>query len=152
IIKRGHFDSSVFGTSTVLLLDPQALDSALGGHFVNAALSDGRPWEQVEVMRLFARQTPEPRSLIIGIYVAWWSSDQAAPLRTFRPFPDWEYGQDRLSPYLHLLDMRHIYAALRQGLTILGALTAELRDDGYWQFVPDDSLYDPLRAAAKIYG
>src|SRR5215470_13487976 len=37
LMKRGHFDSAVFGTSTVLLLDPSALDAALGGHFVNAA-------------------------------------------------------------------------------------------------------------------
>jgi hypothetical protein len=34
----------------------------------------------------------------------------------------------------------------------VGALTSPLREDGYWQFVPDDALYDPARAALKIYG
>jgi hypothetical protein len=113
VIKRGHFDSAILGTSTVLLLDQRVLDSALGGHFVNAALSDGRPSEQIEVMRLFTQQTPEPRTVIIGIDAAWCTPDRAAPSRTFRPFPDWEYGQNLWAGYLHLFDMRHVYAALR---------------------------------------
>ncbi len=152
VMKRGHFDSAVFGTSTVLLLDPGALDAAFGGHFVNAALSDGRAWEQAQVMRLFAQETPQPRTLIIGIDAAWCTPDQPAPPLTFRPFPTWEYERDRHAGYLHLFDFRHIYAALRQALTMAGALAPVLGDDGYWQFVPDDALYDPVRAAAKIYG
>ncbi|HEV2550052.1 MAG TPA: hypothetical protein VGU20_22265 [Stellaceae bacterium] len=152
LIKRGHFDSAVLGTSTVLLLDPGALDAALGGHFVNAALSDGRAWEQAQVMRLFAQETPQPRALIIGIDIAWCAPDQPAPPLTFRPFPTWEYERDGRAGYLHLFDLRHIYAALRQALTMTGVLAPVLGDDGYWQFVPDDALYDPVRAAAKIYG
>jgi len=152
LMKRGHFDSAVFGTSTVLLLDPSALDAALGGHFVNAALSDGRAWEQAQVMRLFTQETPQPRTLVLGIDVAWCTPDQPAPPLTFRPFPAWEYERDRRAGYLHLFDLRHIDAALRQALTITGTLAPVLSEDGYWQFVPDDALYDPIRAAAKIYG
>jgi hypothetical protein len=152
LIRRGHFDSAVFGTSTVLLLNPHALDAALGGRFVNAALSDGRAWEQVQVMHAFAQETRQPRTIIVGIDVAWCTPDQPAPLLTFRPFPAWEYEGDRRAGYLHLFDLRHIYAALQQALTMMGALAPVLGDDGYWQFVPDDALYDPVRAAAKIYG
>jgi hypothetical protein len=45
ILRTRRYDSIVVGTSTIRLLDPVALDRALGGHFASVALLSGTAWE-----------------------------------------------------------------------------------------------------------
>src|SRR5262249_46937993 len=53
LIRHGQFDSAVFGTSTIMLLQPVELDQRLGGRFANFAMSYGTAWEQAQMMNFF---------------------------------------------------------------------------------------------------
>ena len=43
IVRSGRFDSAVFGTSTVRLLNPQRLNETFGGRFANLGLTQAPP-------------------------------------------------------------------------------------------------------------
>ncbi len=152
MIRHGNFDGAVFGTSTVMLLDPDRLDRVLGGHFGNFGMGSATAWEQAQLLRFLSEHSRiTPRILVVGLDIAWCSPLSPAPKLTFRPFPPWEYDDDPWNDYAHLLNSRVVGHSLRQVLTMAGLVPPSFRDDGYFQFVPDDGLYDPARAAAMIH-
>jgi len=53
--------------------------------------------------------------------------------------------------YVHLLNTRAISHAALQLLAITGLWRSTLSDDGYFQFTPDDHLYDASRARSLLY-
>jgi hypothetical protein len=153
LIRHGRFDSAVFGTSTIMLLKPDELDKRLGGRFANLAMSYGTAWEQTQMMKFFAEHVKAPvRTVVVDIDMDWCSP--ATPLRrlTPHPFPPWEYDDDPWNDYAHLLNTRALIHSVREVLNLVHLAPPEFRDDGYFQFTPDDSRYDPARARAGIYG
>ena len=153
VIRHGSFDSAVFGTSTVMLLDPKLLDRQIGGRFANLGIPNGSAWEQTQTIKLFARHTSKPRMIIVGIDTVWCSPKVPAPRGTpEQPFPIWEYDENPWNDYLHIFNAKSVHYAFAQARVMLGLSEPKLRDDGYWQFVPDDSLYDAHRASEKIFG
>jgi hypothetical protein len=151
MIRHGHFDSAIFGTSTMMLLDPKLLDLKLDGRFGNFAMASATAWEQTEIIKFFSSHVRSPRTILIGIDVAWCSPTAPAAKLSSRPFPPWAYDDNPWNDYLHLIHIRSLIYSVRQLLTMVGRLRSEYRDDGYFQFVPDDNLYDPVRARAQIY-
>ena len=152
IVRSGRFDSAVFGTSTVRLLDPEKLNAAFGGRFANLGLNAGTPWEQMQLADLFLRTVPEPRAMIFGLDLTWCEPDADEKKLTFRPFPPWLYDEDRLNDYPQLLNLTSLEIAGRMALNRLGLMSERIRPDGYEVFVPDEALYDLERAQAHIWG
>jgi hypothetical protein len=150
IVRSGRFDSAVFGTSTVRLLDPEKLSAAFGGRFANLGLNAGTPWEQLQLADLFLRTMPEPNALIFGLDLTWCEADADERKLTFRPFPPWLYDDDRLNDFAPLLNLTSLEIAGRLALHRLGAMPARIRSDGYEVFVPDEALYDLERARFHI--
>lgn len=153
VVRGGRYDSAVFGTSTVRLLDPNPLSEAFGGRFANLGLNAGTPWEQLQLADLFLRRVPRPRTLVFGIDATWCEADaDAAGKRiTFRSFPPWLYDDDPLDDYPHLLNLRSLSLAGRVLLFRLGLMPARIRGDGYEVFVPPEARYDPDRARWHIW-
>lgn len=152
IVRSGRFDAAVFGTSTIRLLDPQRLDTALGGHFANLGLNAGTPWEQMQLADLFLRRVPQPKALIFGLDRTWCEGDADQKRLTFRAFPPWLYDESRLNDLPELLNLTNLEIAGRLALHRLGLMPERIRQDGFEVFVPDERLYDLERARFHIYG
>ena len=135
-----------------MLLDPQRLQQRFGGAFANLGMGSATAWEQAQLMDLFARHTPRPKTVIVAIDVTWCSPERAAPLTDLRPFPPWQYDENPWNDYLYLLNTRSLVHAARQLATMLRILPPQFRDDGYFQFVPDDSQWSAERAERELYG
>ncbi|WP_210483620.1 hypothetical protein [Microvirga antarctica] len=150
IARGGIFDSAVFGTSTVRLLDPARLDRAFGGAFVNFGMNAATPWEQLQLASLYLRRQPEPRTLMFGLDETWCAADADEKRLTFRAFPPWLYDDDPLNDYPALLNLTTLEIAGRVALNRLGMLPARLPQNGYEIFLPDDAAYDLERARMHI--
>jgi hypothetical protein len=153
LIRHGQFDSAVFGTSTIMLLQPAELDHWLGGRFANFAMSYGTAWEQAQMMNFFRDHVHAPvRTIVVGIDMDWCSPMTPLARLTSHPFPPWEFDDDPWNDYAHLLNTRALLHSVREVLTLARVAPPEFQDDGYYRFTPDDSLYDPARAHTAIYG
>ncbi len=152
LTRSGRFDAAVFGTSTIRLLDPEALGRSFGGHVVNLGLNAGTPWEQTELARLFLRHVPSPRLLIFGLDRPWCAPDADEPGRrlTFRSFPPWLYDEEGLNDLPGMLSLKSVEIAGRVLLNRLGFMPERIRGDGYENFLPPESRYDLRRAQAHL--
>jgi hypothetical protein len=157
ILRTRHYDSIVVGTSTSRLLDPAALDRALGGHFANLTLLSGTAWEQVQVLDYFRRTIAAPKTVLIGLDHEWCYRDNSvyARERTVareREFPSWAFDDSRWTDLLHLLNRPTLDAAGRTAATLLGWIPEKIRADGYEVFTSQEAAYDSARAHDHVWG
>ena len=146
LIRGGRYDSAVFGTSTIRLLDPARLGQVLGGQFMNLGMNAATPWEQLQIAELFLRKVPSPSALVFGIDPTWCESDADQKRLTFRAFPPWLYDDEPLNDYPELVNLTALEIAGRVALHRLGLMPARIPDNGYEIFVPEDGTYDLTRA------
>ncbi|MDB5512780.1 MAG: hypothetical protein JWR08_2263 [Enterovirga sp.] len=153
LVRSGIFDSAVFGSSTVRLLDPKQLDALFGGRFVNLGLNAGTPWEQRQLAELFLRVVRQPQTLVFGLDRTWCDADATEPSRrlTFRSFPPAFYDEEPLNDLPELLSLKALEIASRVLLHRLGLMPERIRGDGYENFLPPDDLYDLARARTHIH-
>ncbi len=154
IVRSRVYDSAVFGTSTLRLLDPQRLDRAFGGRFANLAMNAATPWEQVQAADLFLRELAMPRTLIFGIDRTWCEADADAPGKriTFRSFPPWLYDEVTAGDWLRLANFQTVEIALRHAAHKVGLMPERMRNDGFEVFTPPEAAYDLARARGHIWG
>lgn len=151
VVRSRRFDSAVFGTSTVRLIDPERLSSLFGGRFANLAMNAATPWEQMQLAALFLRETPRSRTLVFGIDPIWCEAEADERRLTFRSFPPWLYDDDRWIDWAEQFDLKSLEIAGRVALYRLGLTDARIRFDGYEVFVPPEGTYDAARAEAQIW-
>ncbi len=151
IARSQAFDSIVIGTSTSRLLDPKALDAALGGRFANLSMNAGTAWEQTELARLYLRHNPKPKTVIVGLDQMWCLPAQSIERVTFRGFPAWMYDENRLNDLPELFSLKTLEIAGRVAAHHLGAMPERIRGDGYEVFTPPESTYDLARARVHIW-
>jgi hypothetical protein len=153
LVRSGGFESAVFGTSTMRLLDPATLSAAMGGRFANLAMNAATPWEQVQMAELFARQVPAPKTVLWGIDGLWCAPDATDPDRrlTPRPFPPWLYDEISWRDWPELMNLTTLEIAGRLLAHRLGLMPERIRGDGYEVFTPPEALYDLDRARLHLY-
>lgn len=153
LVRSGAFDAAVVGTSTMRLIDPQALSRDLGARFVNLAMNAATPWEQMQAARLFRTHTPEPRWLIWGLDANWCEADATEPAKrlTPRPVPAWFSREVRWFDWLKLMNLTNLEIASRLFTYRLGLSRERIRGDGYEVFTPPEASYDLARARGHIY-
>jgi hypothetical protein len=157
ILRTGHYDSIVVGTSTSRLLDPVALDRALGGRFASLAIASESAWEQARIIDYFRRTVAAPRTVLIGLDHEWCNRDgnslarEKAHVRE-KEFPSWAYDENRWNDLLHLLNVPTLEAAGRTIGHIVGRVPARVRGDGFEAFTPPESTYDPARVREQLWG
>ncbi|RXT57666.1 hypothetical protein B6S44_04470 [Bosea sp. Tri-44] len=153
IVRSGAFDSAVFGTSTLRLLDPALLSTGLSARFANLGMNAATPWEQTQIAGLFARQVAKPKFVIWGIDQNWCEADAASEARrlTPRPFPPWLYDDSAWNDWPKQLNFTTLEIALRLAAHRLGLQPARLRGDGYEVFTPPEGTYDLARARFHLY-
>lgn len=151
IIRRGAYDSAVFGTSTSRLLVPDQLNGTIGGRFANLAMNAATAYEQYRLADLFLRTTPRPKAVIFGLDAPWCSGKADVERFTFRPFPPWMYDDNRWNDLAYLLNGKTLEIAGRLVGHHLGLMPQRIGWDGYERFVPPEESYDAARARGHIY-
>ncbi len=151
IVRTGRYDSIVVGTSTSRLLDPAALDRALGGHFASFAMPSMTAWEQVQVIDYFRRTVAAPKAVLIGLDHEWCGRNSDSAVRELE-FPYWAYDENRWNDFLYLLNNPTLEVAGRTIGRLLRLIPEKLREDGFEVFVPPESTYDLARAQYNIWG
>ena len=147
LARSAAFDSAVFGTSTSRLLRPAMLDAALGGRFANLAMNSATAWEQAQLLAVFARAHPQARSVVVGLDDSWCRVG-AGVQRNARPFPDWMYARRRWAGYGAMFTLYALQEAVNQAGVLLHLKRVRYGRDGYTDFLPPDSRYDPVRVDA----
>lgn len=151
IIRTRDFDSAIFGTSSIRLLDPADLDPALG-RFANLAMNDARAWEQYMLMKLFLRHVAAPRTMVVGIDSVWCAPNADADRVTRRTFPEWMFDESLTNDWPNMLNFRTLEIAGRQVAARLGLRAPALPPNGFRVFTPPDAEYDLERARQHLYG
>jgi hypothetical protein len=153
IVRSGRYDSAVFGTSTMRLLDPAKLDGLFGGRFANLGLNAGTPWEQMQLADLFLRHVPRPKTLVFGLDTTWCEADADSPAKrlTFRAFPPWLYDEDPLNDFSEIFNLKSLEIASRVAMYRLALMPERIRGDGFEVFTPPEALYDAARARQHIW-
>lgn len=151
IVRSHRFDSLVIGTSTSRLLDPEILDKEFHVRFANLAMSSAMAWEQSQMLNFFVHIDGPPKVLIVGIDGVWCDQQADQHRITFRGFPDWLWDDNPWNDYLHLFNYGTLEIAGRLVGWHLGLYPERIRYDGYQDFLPPSSQYDPARAHATIW-
>lgn len=151
IIRTRDFDSAIFGTSSIRLLDPADLEPHLG-RFASLAMNDARAWEQYMLMKLFLRNVAQPRTLVIGIDSVWCRADADSNRVTRRTFPEWMFDETLSNDLPNMLNFRSLEIAGRQVAARLGFMPPALPPNGFRVFTPPEKDYDLERARQHLYG
>ncbi|MGB5832477.1 MAG: hypothetical protein WBG92_10860 [Thiohalocapsa sp.] len=153
LARNPRFDSLVIGTSSVRLFRPARLDPILGSAFVNLAMDSATPFEQSEMLKLFARHHANIRYAFFGVDDdAYCHPDEPHARLTHRPFPPWLYDENRWNDLRYLFNTATVDMAWRQLLAILGLRPLRFGSDGYTDFLPPESRYDLQRVRTALYG
>ncbi len=150
VAMNPEFDSVVVGTSVVRLLKPTELEAALGGRFANLSMNSAMPFEQSEILKLFARSHEDVKTVIIGIDGVW-CEQNGSPKLTFRPFPPWLYDGNRWNDALHLINLAAIEDAGRLIGQLMGLRDPRYQRNGYGNFLPPNSEYDLEKVRRGLY-
>jgi hypothetical protein len=150
IVRSGRYDSAVFGTSTVRLLDPAQLGELFQARFANLGMNAGTPWEQAQLAALFLRYVPAPKAIVLGLDATWCEPDADRKRVTFRAFPPWLYDENPLNDWPELMNLRSVEIAGRVVLNRLGLMPPRIGPDGFEIFVPSEDAYDLDRARDHI--
>jgi hypothetical protein len=140
----------VFGTSTARLLRPVTLDRLFGAHFANLAMNSAMAYEQYRLMQVFARHHPQARYLMIGLDIVWCQTGQTYDKYTFREFPEWMYEENRWLPFLKMFNLYSVEQAGLQFSELTGLKPVRYGFDGYENFLPDESKYDPEKVERHL--
>jgi hypothetical protein len=151
ILRTGRYDSILVGDSTARLLDPQALDRALGGHFASFSMPSMTAWEQIQVIDFFRRTVAIPRAVLIGLDHEWCDRAAGAHGRD-AGFPSWAYDDNPWNDFLYLLNAVTLETAGRTVGRLIDLYPEKLRADGFEIFVPPESTYDYANAHVRLWG
>jgi hypothetical protein len=150
IVRSGRYDSAIFGTSTIRLLDPKQLGTLFEASFANLGLNAGTPWEQIQLAALFLKHVPRPKVMIFGLDTTWCEPDADRKRLTFRAFPPWLYDENPINDWPGLLNLKSVEIASRVLLNWLGFMPPRIGPEGFEIFVPPENAYDLARARSHI--
>jgi hypothetical protein len=151
VARSDRFDSAVFGTSTSRLLRPDMLNGEFAGRFANLAMNAATPYEQARLMEVFRAAHPAARTVVVGLDLNYCITGDAEQLLTPRAFPEWMYEPEAgWRGYREMFNLFAVQEAGQQFGFLLGIKHPTYRADGYADFLPPDSQYDPARVAMHM--
>jgi hypothetical protein len=151
VARSERFNSAVFGTSTSRLLRPDLLNAEFGGRFANLAMNAATPYEQARLMKVFWSAHPAARTIVVGIDLSYCATGDAEQLLTPRAFPAWLYEEN--APWRGYEEIFNLFAVQEAGQQfgfLIGLKRSFYNSDGYTDFLPPDSDYDPARVARHM--
>lgn len=149
LARSPKFDSTITGSSSVRLLRPKQLNELLDASFVNLSMDSGLPYEQLQILKLFARHHPQMKYAILGVDWHLWCG--VPPLITERGFPHWMYDENAWNDLFYLFNFTALEMSLRQAGYLAGVVTPVYDADGYRNFLPPASVYDLDKAQRILY-
>lgn len=152
LARSAAFDSVVIGTSTSRLLRPATLDGLFDSRFANLSMNSATAYEQFKIGSLFARHHLAAKAVLIGVDIVWCQDGETYQRYTFRPFPEWMYDDDPWNDFREHFDFYTLEQAGRQLATMVGLRRVKYGRDGYTNFLPNDSEYDPVKVRRNLWG
>jgi hypothetical protein len=151
LARKAEFDSAIIGTSSIRLLRPDLLNSQFDSRFVNLGMNAASVFEQEDILTVFLRHHPTPKTLIFGVDHVYFYEHNFKRYINVDVFPEWMYDEN---PYNDLLpfDATVWKCAWRQFFHLTGLKTYKYGRDGYTDFTKPMREYDLNRARMKIYG
>ncbi len=149
LARSAKFDSTVTGSSSLRLLRPKQLSKLFDASFVNLSMDSGLPYEQVQILKLFARHHPEMKYVIMGVDWPLWC--EVPPKVTERGFPEWMYDENAWNDLLYLFNFTVLEMSLRQSGYLVGVVTPVYDADGYRNFLPPAGAYDLDKVQRILY-
>jgi len=149
LARSPKFDSTVTGSSSVRLLRPKQLNELFDASFVNLSMDSGLPYEQAQLLTLFARHHPQMKYAILGVDWPLWC--EVPPKITERGFPHWMYDDNAWNDLLYLFNFTVLEMSLRQAGYQAGLVTPVYDADGYRNFLPPASAYDLAKVQRLLY-
>ena len=150
LARDPRFDAVIIGNSSARLLDPAALDPALGARFANLAMLNAQAWEQARLLDVFIAAHPSPRAVLIGLDRLWCGRGDDFAHFGYDPIPEWLYSGGRLDAVRNLLNLHAIETAWRSLSATLGLAPPPYGENGYALIDVDLHPYDPARAKALV--
>jgi hypothetical protein len=150
LARSDRFDSAVFGTSTSRLLRPVVLNAAFGTRFVNLAMNAATAYEQTRLMAVFRKAHPGAHQVLVGLDLAYCMPGLPELKFTPRPFPVWMYEGSRWGGYREMFNLYAVQEAGKEFGILIGIRRQVYGSDGYTDFLPPDSTYDPARVAMHL--
>jgi len=152
LARNVSFDSAVIGTSTVRLLKPERLNSLLQARFVNLAMNDATPHEQVLMKQLFLQHHPQMKFLILGIDGSWCREAESIRVETIRGLPAFMYDANQWNDLLYLFNDKALENSVRMLELVRGKRAAKYGLDGYDDFSSDPADRQISLVRDRIYG
>ncbi len=152
LIHTGRYDSAIIGTSAVRAMSPEALGSALGGRFLNLAMSAAQPWEQFRLAKYFVSNARDFKQVILGFDASWCKQDTDKVRSIFKKFPDWAYDRNALNDIPHIYHSRALKIAILKAMHHLGYRHyLPFFENGYKKAYLRKSTYDAQKAQRSIW-
>jgi hypothetical protein len=145
------FDSVIIGSSTLRLLNPDNLNTALAASFANLAMNSATAYEQMRLYDLFMRHHQETKFTVIGIDDSWCKRESVIEKYTFRQFPEWMYDDNRWNDLFYLFNDKALENTVRLLEYIGGARRAKYEKNGYRDFTVYFGGYDRDVVAKRLY-
>lgn len=155
LARETQFDAAVIGSSTSRLLDPAALDPAVGARFVNLAIVSGAAFEEARLLDVFMAAHPTPRAVLVGLDRRWCERGDDLLRFGYDPIPEFLYA-DRAGwggewrALGHLFNIHAFDTAWRSLRAVLGLSPQPYGANGYTKLEVDFHTYDPTLARALI--
>ena len=127
--RQEQFNTAIFGSSTMQLLDPARI-KAKNVHAVSLTISATGPREQFAVAKWFLRHHPKEkaRALIFGIDGRWCEPNKALDLT--HPFPFWLYSASKFDYAAGMMQFQSLESMGRKIKLLIGSAQS-MRADGY---------------------
>jgi hypothetical protein len=151
LARNPHFDSVIVGTSSSRLLRPDRIGPPLGASFVNLAMNAATPYEQSEILSVFRRAHRRVKYAVFGVDEIWCDPDKLRDRFDLYSFPEWMYDEDPWNDLPHLFNEEALSQAWSQFRNAMGWRRPRWGMDGYRNFLPPESRYDPDRVRRKLY-
>ena len=154
LAKKPQFDSTIIGTSTIRLLNPDDLNPLLESKFVNLAMNAASVFEQEAIFNVFLRSHPNPKTVIFDADLAYFDKNNYSPhIGTVKSehFPEWMYDEN---PFNDLLpyNWRTMQITIKQFKCITGMKPSKFRVDGYEDYTKSMFSHDIDHIREIIYG
>lgn len=151
VIRSGHYDSYIVGTSTLHHVAPEILEEVLGGRFANIATHGAMPYEQRRMLDLILRQPTPPRSIVHGIDQTWCQPNMPK-YHPQAPLPEWLYSDSLIDHLAHSLNQRMLTLVVKRITVALGQREAPLAPSGYHNDLKDDGLWSRETVLSMLWG
>ncbi len=153
VARRPNYDSAIIGTSSVMLINPERLGKKLDAKFATLAMPAASAFEQLRLLKLFAKHHSKIRQVFVGVDHAWCKQDRTEQLlgaNIGNRIPDELYDENHWNNWPRLSGTMIKYTK-RQWKALHDDMQEPAGHDGFFDFTREYPPYDLRHVQSKLY-